>query len=149
MDRLWEQATAAEEARLDETHRREVAEKATEDKDAELKAALAKVADLERALQERDRTIDRERRGTLLEAQHLEESFPSKCFFLVVWRVGIRPFFLVVLLLTRFFLCGRGLPRDAVAGGGSRPLSVRPDRHRWVWDGSAGGLELPGDHRRR
>ena len=41
---------------------------------------LAKVADLEAVLQERGRTIARERRGTLLEAQHLEESFSSKCF---------------------------------------------------------------------
>ena len=53
-----------------------------EDKDAELKATLAKAADLEKALQERDRTIDRGRCGTLLEAQHLEESFSSKCCFL-------------------------------------------------------------------
>ena len=42
--------------------------KAAEDKDAEPKAALPKVADLEKALEERDRTIARERRGTLLEA---------------------------------------------------------------------------------
>ena len=46
--------------------------KAAEDKDAELKAALAKVAELEKALQERDRTIAQERRGTLLEARHLD-----------------------------------------------------------------------------
>ena len=149
VDRLRGQVTTAEGARQDEARRREAAEKAAEDKDAELKAALAKAADLEKALEERDRAIERERRGTLLEAQHLEESFSSKCFFLVVCRVGIRPFFLVVLLLTRFFLCGRGLPRDAAAGGGSRPLSARPDRRRWVRDGSAGGLDLPGDHRRR
>ena len=51
-----------------------------QDKDAELKAVLAKVADLEKTLQERDRTIDQERCGTLLEAQHLEVSFSSKCF---------------------------------------------------------------------
>ena len=78
MDRLREQVTTAEGARQDEARRREAAEKAAEDRDAELKAALAKVAHLERALEERDRTIARERRGTLLEAQHLEESFSSK-----------------------------------------------------------------------
>ena len=71
---------AAEEARQGKTRRREACEKATEDKDAELKAALAKVADLEKTLQEHDRTIARERRGTLLKAQHLEECFSSKCF---------------------------------------------------------------------
>ena len=40
------------------------------------------MADMEKALRERDRAIERERRGTLLEAQHLEESFSSKCFFM-------------------------------------------------------------------
>ena len=82
MDRLREQATTAEGARPDEARRREVTEKAAEDKDAELKAALAKAADLEKALKERDRAFERERRGTFLKAQHLEESFSSKCFFL-------------------------------------------------------------------
>ena len=82
VDRLRGQVTTAEGARQDEARRREAAEKAAEDKDAELKAALAKAADLEKALEERDRAIERERRGTLLEAQHLEESFSSKCFFL-------------------------------------------------------------------
>ena len=82
MDRLREQATAAEGARQDEARRREAAEKAAKDKDAELKAALAKAADLEKALGERDCVLERERRGTLLEAQHLEESISSKCFFL-------------------------------------------------------------------
>ena len=80
MERLKGVLAAAEETRQGETLRREEAEKTTEAKDAELKVALAKVADLEKALQERDRTIARERRGTLLEAQHLEESFSSKCF---------------------------------------------------------------------
>ena len=82
MDRLREQAAAAEEARQDETRRREVAEKAAEDKDVELKEALAKAADLEKALGERDRVMEREGHGTLLEAHHLEESFSSKCCFL-------------------------------------------------------------------
>ena len=59
-----------------------MAEKAAKDNDAELKAALATAADLEKALKERDRAIERERRGTLLEAQHLEESFSSKSCFL-------------------------------------------------------------------
>ena len=59
-----------------------MAEKATEDKDAELKAALAKAADLEKALGERGHALEREQRGMLLEAQHLEESFSSKCCFL-------------------------------------------------------------------
>ena len=80
VDRLRGQVTMAEGPHQDEARRREAAEKAAEDKDAELKAALAKPADLERALQERDHAIERERRGTLLEAQHLEESFSSKCF---------------------------------------------------------------------
>ena len=77
MEHLKGQVTAAEGARQDEARRREAAEKAAEDKDAELKAA-----DLEKALEERDRAIEQERRGTLLEAQHLEESFSSKCCFL-------------------------------------------------------------------
>ena len=55
-----------EETRQGETQLREEAMKAAEDKDAEQKAALAKVADLEKALEELDRTIARERRGTLL-----------------------------------------------------------------------------------
>lgn len=78
VDRLWEQATVAEEARQDETRRHQVAE----EKDAEMKAALAKAADLEKALGERDRVMEWEQCGTLLEAQHLEESFTSKCCFL-------------------------------------------------------------------
>ena len=82
VDRLRKQATAAEGACQDEARRREAAEKAAEDKDAELKAALANADNLEKALKERDRAMERERRGTLLEAQHLEESFSSKCFFL-------------------------------------------------------------------
>ena len=61
-----------EETRQGETRCREEAENTTEAKDVELKAALAKVADLEKALQERDRTIAWERRGTFLKAQHLE-----------------------------------------------------------------------------
>ena len=80
MEHLKGQVTAAEGARQEEARCREASEKAAKDKDTKLKAALAKVADLEKALQERDRTIDRERRGTLLEAQHQEESFSSKCF---------------------------------------------------------------------
>ena len=66
---LQEQATTAEEARQAEARRRETAEKAAEDKDVELKAALAKAADLEKALGEQDRVLGWERRGTLLEAQ--------------------------------------------------------------------------------
>ena len=81
---------AAEETRQGETRRHEEAEKAIEDKDAELKTALPKAADLEKMLQERDRTIARERRCTLLEAQHPEESFSSKCFLRVLpgWDPG-------------------------------------------------------------
>ena len=92
VDRLRGQVTTAEGARQDEARRREAAEKAAEDKDAELKAALAKAVGLEKALGERDRVLERERRGTLLEAQHLEESFSSKCCFFVVCRVRTRPF---------------------------------------------------------
>nr|XP_045090085.1 tol-Pal system protein TolA-like [Aegilops tauschii subsp. strangulata] len=79
VDLLRGQVTTTEGARQDEARRREAAEKAAEDKDAELKVALAKAADLEKALEERDHAIERERRGTLLEAQHLEESF-SRAF---------------------------------------------------------------------
>ena len=42
--------TAVEGACQYESHRHEASEKATKDKDAELKAALAKAADLEKAL---------------------------------------------------------------------------------------------------
>nr|XP_020194210.1 kinetochore protein Nuf2-like [Aegilops tauschii subsp. strangulata] len=79
VERLKALVATAEESRQGETRLHEEAMKAAEDKDAELKAALAKVADLEKALEERDRTIARERRDTLLEAQHLEESF-SRAF---------------------------------------------------------------------
>ena len=79
---LWGQVTTAEGAREDEARRRGAAEKAAEDKDAELKVSLAKAADLEKALEERDRAIEQERRGALRVAQHLEESFSSKCCFL-------------------------------------------------------------------
>ncbi len=65
---MREQAAVADEARQAEARRREAAEKATEDKDAELKAALAKAAHLEKTLGEWDRVLERERRGTLLEA---------------------------------------------------------------------------------
>ena len=82
MERLREQATTAEEDRQAEARRRKAAEKAAEDKDAELKAALAKAANLEKALGEHGRAMEWERRGMLLEAHHLEESFSSKCFFL-------------------------------------------------------------------
>ena len=83
-----------EETRQGETRLWEEAVKAAEDKDAELKVALAKVADPEKALEERDRTITRAQRSTLLEAQHLEESFSSKCFPLVLlllpgWDSGL------------------------------------------------------------
>ena len=87
-----------EEACQEETRRHEASEMATEDKDAELKAALAKVGDLEKTLQERDRTIYRERRGTLLEAHHLEESFSSKCVSFSSAGLGSR-----LLVLGDFF----------------------------------------------
>lgn len=80
VERLRELAATTEGARQDEAHRCEAADKATDDKDAKLKTTLAKAADLEKVLQECDRTIDRERRGMLLEAQHVEESLSSKCF---------------------------------------------------------------------
>ena len=76
VERLKALVAAEEETRQGETRHREEAE----DKEAEMKTTLAKVADVEKTLQERDCTISRERRGTLLEAQHLEESFSSKCF---------------------------------------------------------------------
>nr|XP_020156940.1 uncharacterized protein LOC109742265 [Aegilops tauschii subsp. strangulata] len=65
--------TTTEGAREDEARRREAAEKAAEEKDAELKAALAKAAYLEKALEERDRAIQRERRGAFPEMQRLAE----------------------------------------------------------------------------
>ena len=66
--------------------------------------ALAKVADLEKMLQELDRAVARERHGMLLEAQHLEESFSSKCFLLVLLLPGLDSdfLFLVASLLTCF-----------------------------------------------
>ena len=146
VEHLREQATTAEEARQAEARRREAAEKAAEEKDPELKAALAKAADLEKALGERDCVLEREQHGTLLEAQHLKESFSSKCCFFVICWVGTRPFFFVALLTCFFFGC-RGLSGDASARGGSCPLSARPDRRCWVWDGSADGLDLPRDYR--
>nr|XP_040245999.1 uncharacterized protein LOC120964969 [Aegilops tauschii subsp. strangulata] len=79
VERVKALVATTEETRLGETRLCEEAVKEANDKDAELKAALAKVADLEKALEEHDRTIARERRGTLLEAQHLEESF-SRAF---------------------------------------------------------------------
>ena len=93
VERLKALVATAEETWQGETRCREEAGKAAEDKDAELKAALAKVANLDKALQERDRTIDRERRGTLLEVQHLEESFSSKLFSCVLpgWDPAFRP----------------------------------------------------------
>ena len=93
VERLKALVAAVEEARQGETRRLEESEKAAEAKDAELKEALSKVADLENTLQEHDRTITRERRGTLLEAQHLEESFSSKCFLWILpgWNVGFFP----------------------------------------------------------
>ena len=57
VERLKALVATAEETRQGETRRHEEAVKAAEDKDAELKAALAKVADLEKVLEERDRTI--------------------------------------------------------------------------------------------
>ena len=104
MERLKRLVATVEEPRQGEARRREASEKATEAKDAELKAALAKIAYLEKALQKRDRTIARERHNTLLEAQHLEESFSSKCFPLVLllpgWDSGF--LFLVASVLTCF-----------------------------------------------
>ena len=54
VDRLWGQVTTAEGARQDEACHR----KAAEDKDDELKATLSKAANLEKALEERDRAIE-------------------------------------------------------------------------------------------
>ena len=116
----------AEEARQAEACRREVAEKVAEDKDAELKAALAKAADLEKALGERDRVLERERRGTLLEAQHLKESFSSKCCFFVVCRVGTRPFLLCCSSdLLRFWLQG---PFRRCSGWRRKPSAISATR---------------------
>ena len=53
--RLRGQVTTVEGALQDEALCREAAEKAAEDKDAELKVALAKAADLEKALEEIDK----------------------------------------------------------------------------------------------
>ena len=136
MVRLRGQVTTAEGARQDEARRREAAEKAAEDKDAELKAALAKAADLEKVLGERDRILERERHGTLLEAQHLEESFSSKCCFFVVCRVGTRPFLpccssnLLLLWLQGPFRRRSGWWRKPSAISAIRPALLDPGRIR-------------------
>ena len=124
----------AEGARQDEARRREAAEKAAEDKDAELTADLAKVADLERALREGDRVLERERRGTLLEAQHLEESFFNKCCFFVACQVGTRPFLLCCSSdLLRLWLQGpfrrrSGWQRKPSAISATRSVLLGPGR---------------------
>ena len=71
-------ATTAESHRAELLLLKEEHEKATAAKDAELKVAVAKVAELEKALQDRDRAGNRERHGMLLEAHHLDETFASK-----------------------------------------------------------------------
>nr|XP_020155088.1 uncharacterized protein LOC109740438 [Aegilops tauschii subsp. strangulata] len=70
VERLKALGATMGEAHQAKLHRRQEYERVAEAKDAELK-----VADLEKTLQEHDRTIARERRGMLLEAQHVEESF--------------------------------------------------------------------------
>ena len=109
----------AEETREGETRRREEAMKAAEDKDAKLKAALAKVTDLKKTLQERDCTIARELRGTLLEVQHLEDSFSSKCSSSILpgWDPGFLSLVIfsdLLLFLTGAFPETRELAEDAV-----------------------------------
>ena len=79
MERLKALGTTMGKAHQAKLQRRQEYEKAAEAKDAELKAALAKVADLEKALPHRDRAGARERHGMLLEVQHLDEIFASKC----------------------------------------------------------------------
>ena len=79
VERLKGQVTMAEGAHQDKARRRE-APKGGRGEGRRVEGGSCQVVNLEKALQERDRTIDRERRGTLLEAQHLEESFSSKCF---------------------------------------------------------------------
>ena len=79
VERLKEEATKTAEAHQAELLRlREEHEKAAAVKDGELKAAVDRRAELEEALEARDHAGDLERRGMLLEAQHLDEAFSSK-----------------------------------------------------------------------
>ena len=82
VERLKEEAAKAAEAHRAELLRlKEEHEKAVAAKDGELKAAVDGRAELEKALEARDHAANLERNGTLLEAQHLDEAFASKCFF--------------------------------------------------------------------
>ena len=75
-------------------------------KDAGVEAADTKVADLEKALQHRDRASTRERHSMFLEAQQLDETFASKCI-LCFYRVEKPASFpLVVDLSCSSFLVG-------------------------------------------
>ena len=79
VDRLKEEAAKTAEAHRAELLRlKEEHEKAAAAKDDQLKAAVDRRAELEEALEARDRAADMERRGTLLEAQLLDEAFFRK-----------------------------------------------------------------------
>jgi hypothetical protein len=78
--RLKEEATKTAEAHQAELLRlKEEHKKAAAAKDGKLKAAVDGRAELEKALEARDRAGNLERQGMLLEAQHLDEVFASKC----------------------------------------------------------------------
>jgi hypothetical protein len=80
VERLKEEATKTEEAHQAELLRlKEEHEKAAVAKDGELKAAVDGRAELEKALKALDRAGNLEQQGMLLEAQHLDEVFASKC----------------------------------------------------------------------
>jgi hypothetical protein len=80
VERLKEEATKTAEAHQAELLRlKEEHEKAAAAKDGELKAAVDGRAELEKALEARDRARNLERQGMLLETQHLDEVFASKC----------------------------------------------------------------------
>ena len=80
VERLKTEATKTVEAHQAELLRlKEEHEKAPATKDDELKAAVDGRAELEKALEAHDRAGNLERQGMLLEAQHLDEVFASKC----------------------------------------------------------------------
>ena len=115
MERLKAEAVNAVDDHQAELLHLEENEKEATAKDARLKVAIEKDAELEKALEACNCAGDLERHGTLLEAQHLEESFSSKCFSWILpgWNHG---FLSLVIFLTCSF--------------SSQGLGPRPSRRR-------------------
>lgn len=89
MERLKEEvvkATVAHQAEL--LRPKEEHEKAAATNDDKLKTVVEKHVELEKALEARYCSGDLEWFGMLLVAQHLDEAFASKCFF--VGFVGLK-----------------------------------------------------------